>query len=138
MRLRGPSTVTGQRTRGRLMAKMKTAAAARAPTDPASVMRQVGATVRRLRGSMGLTLGEVARRADISPAMLSRLENGDVSPSLETLGSLTAAFGVSLSDLFSDVGKPRGGAQHVPRGEGLEVVRRGTKRGHTYQLLAAD
>jgi quercetin dioxygenase-like cupin family protein len=26
----------------------------------------------------------------------------------------------------------------VRRGEGLEVVRRGTKRGHTYHLLAAD
>jgi mannose-6-phosphate isomerase-like protein (cupin superfamily) len=36
------------------------------------------------------------------------------------------------------VGKPRGGAQHVPKGQGLEVVRRGTKRGHTYHLLAAD
>lgn len=119
---------------------MKAKAAARAgrPPDPASVTRQVGATVRRLRGSMGLTLGEVAKRADISPAMLSRLENGDVSPSLETLGALTAAFGVPLANLFSDVGKLRGGAQHVPRGQGLEVVRRGTRRGHTYHLLAAD
>jgi transcriptional regulator with XRE-family HTH domain len=104
----------------------------------ANVARQVGATAKRLRGSMGLTLGEVAKRADISAAMLSRLENGDVSPSLETLGALTAALGVPLSNLFSEVGKPRGGAQHVLKGQGLEVVRRGTKRGHTYHLLAAD
>ncbi len=103
-----------------------------------SVARQVGTAAKRLRGSMGLTLGEVARRANISAAMLSRLENGDVSPSLETLGALTAALGVPLSNLFNDVGKPRGGAQHVPKGQGLEVVRRGTKRGHTYQLLAAE
>ena len=45
---------------------------------------------------------------------------------------------MSLSQLFGDVGKPRGAAQHVPKGQGLEVVRRGTKRGHTYHLLAAD
>ena len=45
---------------------------------------------------------------------------------------------VMLIGLFGDVGKPRGGAQHVPKGQGLEVVRRGTKRGHTYHLLAAD
>ncbi len=102
------------------------------------VARQVGAKAKRLRSSMGLTLGEVAKRADISAAMLSRLENGDVSPSLETLGALTTALGVPLSHLFNDVGRPRGGAQHVPKGEGLEVVRRGTKRGHTYHLLAAD
>jgi len=114
---------------------------ARAPApSPAnqSVGKQIGATVRRLRNSMGLTLGEIAKRSSISAAMLSRLENGDVSPSLETLAAVTAALGVPLSNLFTDVGKPRGGAQHVPKGQGLEVVRRGTKRGHTYHLLAAD
>jgi transcriptional regulator with XRE-family HTH domain len=105
---------------------------------PASVSRQIGATARRLRNSMGLTLGEVAKRSNISAAMLSRLENGDVSASLETLAALTTALGVPLANLFNDVGKPRGGAQHVPKGQGLEVVRRGTKRGHTYHLLAAD
>jgi transcriptional regulator with XRE-family HTH domain len=115
---------------------------ARAKPGPAlesgSVTRQIGATVRRLRSSMGLTLGEVAKRSHVSAGMLSRLENGDVSPSLETLGALTSALGVPLGFLFGDIGKPRGGAQHVPRGQGLEVVRRGTKRGHTYHLLAAD
>lgn len=102
------------------------------------VSKQIGATVRRVRGSMGLTLGDVAKRAGISAGMLSRLENGDVSPSLETLAALTAALGIPLANLFTDVGKSRGGAQHVPKGQGLEVVRRGTKRGHTYHLLAAD
>jgi transcriptional regulator with XRE-family HTH domain len=122
------------------MAKAKTprASGAAEGSPAAEVTRQVGATVRRLRSSHGLTLGEVARRSNISAAMLSRLENGDVSPSLETLGALTQALGVPLAQVFGDVGKPRGGAQHVPRGEGLEVVRRGTKRGHTYHLLAAD
>lgn len=125
------------------MAKAKKSAHAPAAgggpgTGAASVGRQIGGTARRLRSSLGLTLGEVARRSNISPAMLSRLENGDVSPSLETLSALTGALGVSLSQLFGDVGKPRGGAQHVSKGQGLEVIRRGTKRGHTYHLLAAD
>jgi DNA-binding XRE family transcriptional regulator len=124
------------------MAKARGSAAPAAGTPAApetgSVTRQIGATVRRLRSSMGLTLGEVAKRSNVSAGMLSRLENGDVSPSLETLGALTTALGVPLGTLFGDIGKPRGGAQHVPRGQGLEVVRRGTKRGHTYHLLAAD
>jgi len=121
------------------MAKARGNLPAKGPTvDAGSVTRQIGATARRLRNALGLTLGEVAKRSDISPGMLSRLENGDVSPSLETLGALTAALGVPFSNLFSDIGKPRGGAQHVPKGEGLEVVRRGTRRGHTYHLLAAD
>jgi transcriptional regulator with XRE-family HTH domain len=118
---------------------------AKAPAPPvppgaaaSTVSQQIGATARRLRNSMGLTLGEVAKRANLSAAMLSRLENGGVSPSLESLAALTRALGVPLAQLFGDVGKPSGSAQHVPKGEGLEVVRRGTKRGHTYQLLAAD
>ena len=122
------------RTRGPSAASAASAASAGA----GDVTRQIGATVRRLRSSMGLTLGEVAKRSNVSAGMLSRLENGDVSPSLETLAALTAALGVPLGNLFGDIGKPRGGAQHVPKGQGLEVVRRGTKRGHTYHLLAAD
>ena len=47
---------------------------------------------------MGLTLGEVAKRSNISAGMLSRMENGDVSPSLETLAALTAALGVPLGN----------------------------------------
>ena len=116
------------------MAKAKAAPSA----APASVSRQIGASVRRLRNSMSLTLGEVATRSNISPGMLSRMENGEVSASLETLAALASALGVPLGNFFGDIGKPKGGAQHVPRGEGLEVVRRGTKRGHTYHLLAAD
>jgi mannose-6-phosphate isomerase-like protein (cupin superfamily) len=87
---------------------------------------------------MSLTLGEVATRSNISPGMLSRMENGEVSASLETLAALATALGVPLGNFFGDIGKPKVGAQHVPSGEGLEVVRRGTKRGHTYHLLAAD
>jgi transcriptional regulator with XRE-family HTH domain len=110
-----------------------------APTlDSGSVTRQIGATARRLRNGLGLTLGDVAKRANLSAAMLSRLENGGVSPSLDSLAALSSALAVPLAQLFGDVGKPRGGAQHVPKGEGLEVIRRGTRRGHTYQLLAAD
>jgi transcriptional regulator with XRE-family HTH domain len=121
------------------MAKARGASAgAGGSTGGGEVTKQIGATVRRLRSSMGLTLGEVAKRSNVSAGMLSRLENGDVSPSLETLAALTAALGVPLGTLFGDIGKPRGGAQHVPRGQGLEVVRRGTKRGHTYHLLAAE
>ena len=108
------------------------------PTDATAVGRHIGTTVRRVRGSMGLTLGEVSKRSGVSRAMLSRLETGDVMPSLETLVALTGALGVGLASLFQEIGATTASAQHVHKGEGLEVVRRGTKRGHTYHLLAAD
>jgi len=107
-------------------------------TDGARLGQQVGMAVRRLRTAHGLTLGEVSDRSGVSPAMLSRLETGDVMPSLETLAALTGALGVSLSQLVQGFGGETSSAQLVRRNEGLEVVRRGTKRGHTYHLLAAD
>ena len=113
-------------------------------SDPArrralpGVVVRVGAAVRRLRTAQGLTLAEVARSAAISPAMLSRLETGDVAPSLDTLAALADALGTSCAALLRDQDQPASDAQHVRRGEGLEVVRRGTRRGHTYHLLASD
>jgi transcriptional regulator with XRE-family HTH domain len=91
-----------------------------------------------LRESQNLTLADVAGRADISSAMLSRLETGRVSPSLETIVALSQALGVTPSALMQRVGVDDGGAQLIRAGEGLETVRSGTRRGHTYHLLAAQ
>lgn len=102
------------------------------------LLTQVGATVRRLRAAQGLTLAELAGSADISPAMLSRLEHGDVSPSLDTLAALAEALGTSCAALLRDPDPVSSDAQLVRKGEGLEVLRRGTRRGHTYHLLASD
>jgi transcriptional regulator with XRE-family HTH domain len=97
----------------------------------------IGRVARRIRDELGLTLANVAQQARISPGMLSRLETGRVSPSLETIVALAEVLGIRPALLLQDVGSPESGAQHTPAGQGLEVVRRGTRRGHTYQLLAA-
>ncbi len=113
-------------------------------TDPPSPPRDdnpaldLGRTARRLREAQNLTLADVARRADISSAMLSRLETGRVSPSLETIVALSQALGVTASVLMQRIGTDDGGAQLIRAGEGLETVRSGTRRGHTYHLLAAQ
>jgi mannose-6-phosphate isomerase-like protein (cupin superfamily) len=70
--------------------------------------------------------------------MLSKIENAQTATSLDTLNRLARALGVSLSTLFRNYDVPEGSAQLVRKGEGMEVVRRGTKRGHTYHLLAYD
>jgi DNA-binding XRE family transcriptional regulator len=120
------------------MKKTKKASAAPAANAPSSLAASVGAAIRQLRSAQGLTLADVAARANISQAMLSRLETGAVSPSLETVAALAAALGADLPALFRSAEMPASDAQLVKKGEGLEVVRRGTKRGHTYHLLASD
>lgn len=103
-----------------------------------AVAALVGRNVRRLRQERGVNLSDLAASAGISLAMLSRLEKGDVSPSLETLAALAEALGTSVASLLKDEVAQQSDAQLVPKGEGLEVVQRGTRRGHTYHLLASD
>jgi transcriptional regulator with XRE-family HTH domain len=98
----------------------------------------VGHALRELRLTHRLTLSQVADRAGVSRSLLSKIENGLVSTSLETLARLAHALGVSLSALFRHWDVPEGRAQLVRSGEGMEVVRRGTHSGHTYHLLAYD
>lgn len=103
-----------------------------------SLERYVGNTIRELRQKHGLTIAEVADKIGISRGMLSKIENAQTATSLETLAKIASSLGVSLSTLFRNYNMPEGGAQLVKSGEGMEVVRRGTKRGHTYHLLAYD
>lgn len=116
-------------------------------TDGPSIVQQskarsleeyLGATVRELRQRHHLTIAEVAERAGVSRSMLSKIENGQTSTSLDTLSNVAHALGITMATLFRDFDAPAGGAQIVRKGEGMEVVRRGTKRGHTYHLLAYD
>src|SRR5450755_2636897 len=78
----------------------------------------LGRTARRLRESQNLTLADVGRRANISSAMLSRLETGRVSPSLETIVALSRALGVTASVLMQRVGSDDDGARLIRAGEG--------------------
>ena len=103
-----------------------------------SLDRFIGNVIRELRLKDNLTIAEVAAQAGISRGMVSKIENGQVSTSLETLSKIVQALGVSLAHLFRHYNMPTGGAQLVKNGAGMEVVRRGTKRGHTYHLLAYD
>ncbi|PSB32306.1 helix-turn-helix domain-containing protein [Chlorogloea sp. CCALA 695] len=107
-------------------------------TDNGSLERYIGNTIRQLRQKHRLTIAEVCDRANISRGMLSKIENAQTATSLETLAKLASALGVSLSTLFRNYNMPEGDAQLVKSGEGMEVVRRGTKCGHTYHLLAYD
>jgi len=103
-----------------------------------SLDRFIGNVIRELRLKDNLTIAEVAAQAGISRGMVSKIENGQVSTSLETLSKIARALGASLAHLFRHYDMPSGGAQLVKSGTGMEVVRRGTRRGHTYRLLTYD
>lgn len=105
---------------------------------PPSLEEAVGVAIRELRQRNGLTIAQVSEQAGISRGMLSKIETGHTSAGTDTLARIARALGVSMSMLFSKYDVQPAMAQHIKRGAGMEVVRRGTKSGHTYHLLAYD
>jgi transcriptional regulator with XRE-family HTH domain len=60
----------------------------------------LGFAVREQREALGLSREAAARRWDVHPAWLGRLERGAANPSLKRLNALADRMGVSLSSLF--------------------------------------
>lgn len=96
--------------------------------------KYVGAEIRKHRRRADLTIVSLAQRAGLSQGMMSKIENGQTSPSLSTLNALAEVLGVPLSALFAPLDTSRD-VSFVPAGSGLEIDRRGTKAGHLYELL---
>lgn len=94
----------------------------------------IGVQVRNQRKHAGLTVAELASAAQISSGMLSKIENGQISPSLSTLQMVASALNVPITLLFASYDERRD-CSHVRAGEGVIIRRRGTKVGHQYQLL---
>lgn len=94
----------------------------------------IGRQIRELRKRQRMTGSDLAAKAGMSVGMLSKIENGVISPSLNTLSAFSNALGVPIVNLFLGYDQPRG-AMHVKKGKGVEIERQGTRAGHQYNLL---
>ncbi len=94
----------------------------------------IGREVRGFRKKLDMTVAELARHAELSAGMLSKIENGVTSPSLATLQALSRALHVPVTAFFRRFEEERN-ATFVKAGQGLTIERRGTRAGHQYQLL---
>lgn len=69
-------------------------------------MNSFGSYVRRKRDEAGLTLTELARRLEISPAYWSRIENGKENPPKDDLIEKTARIlGIPVDELFAEAAR---------------------------------
>jgi DNA-binding XRE family transcriptional regulator len=92
--------------------------------------------VRARRQEIGQSVGQLAARTGISKGMLSKIENAQTSPSLSTLSRLAAALDMPVTSLFRGLAEERD-AVFVKADSGPEIVRKGTRAGHRYQLLGS-
>ena len=68
--------------------------------------QKIGARIRELRTQNGLTLDALAERADVSRAMLSRVERGESSPTAQLMNKVCGGLGITLSTLFAEADTP--------------------------------
>jgi transcriptional regulator with XRE-family HTH domain len=113
---------------------LRTGSTAPSELSTRTLESSVGFEVRRLRKSLELTVSDLGAAAGISAGMLSKIENGTISPSLGTLDAVAKALNVPISQLFAETDERRD-CSFVRAGTGVRIDRRGTKSGHLYDLL---
>jgi transcriptional regulator with XRE-family HTH domain len=119
--------------------RLRLPASVTAPRAPATPVRslcasRIGAQIKALRIASGVSGGQLAQHTGLSASMLSRVERGLVSPSVETLERIASGLGVAVSRFFSE-GSGRADFSHVPAGKGLRVDCAGAMEGYGYELL---
>lgn len=101
--------------------------------DPGSALP---AKLRQLRRDAGLTLQQLSKRSGISVSTLSKIENGQLSPTYEKIAALARGLDINVGELFSAAPKPTPlGRRSVTRsGQGL----RHDTRQYVYEILHGD
>jgi XRE family transcriptional regulator, regulator of sulfur utilization len=98
-----------------------------AAADPA--ISAVGPRVKALREAMDLSLRDLSERSGVSAPMLSQVERGETSPTLQVAARIASGLELRLSQLLRL--DEEGTVSIVRAGEG----RRGGKGGHAYVVL---
>jgi transcriptional regulator with XRE-family HTH domain len=89
----------------------------------------LGERLKTLRLAQAMTLDDLAQRASVSRAMISRIERGEASPTAQLLARLCGALGTTLSRFFATDEQPeqpllRRGDQRVWRDPATGYLRR--------------
>jgi transcriptional regulator with XRE-family HTH domain len=112
-----------------------TSVTAKAPAESPSAVdpAAVGARVKALRESSGMSLRDLSERSGVSAPMLSQVERGETSPTLTVAARIAAGLELRLSQLL-----------RLDEDGAVTIVRAGNRprggnprRGHRFEVLTA-
>lgn len=104
--------------------------------SPRAVPPPLGVTVQRLRKQAGLTLSDLAQRCGISISAVSKIENGQVSPTYDTILRLAKGLEVAVADLFREAPPPAASEARLTVTRAGEGVPHSTAA-YDYEMLCA-
>ena len=110
--------------------------AAQLQSERGGIDQAIGTALKSIRVQRGLSARELASRASVSAAMISRIESGGVSPSISTLSAIAEALDVPLVSLFRETASQRVDFTLVRKGEGLRSTRIVGEYAHEFVNLA--
>ncbi len=100
-------------------------------TDAPRPIDGVGPRIRALREAMDLSLRDLSERSGVSAPMLSQVERGETSPTLQVATRIASGLDLRLSQLL-----------RLDEDGAVSIVRRGERRagpahahGHSYEIL---
>ncbi|MBV8987957.1 MAG: helix-turn-helix transcriptional regulator [Solirubrobacterales bacterium] len=103
-----------------------------ASAEPLTAPEILGARVRALREGLDLSLRDLAERSGVSAPMLSQVERGETSPTLQVASRIAAGLELRLSQLL-----------RLDEDGAVTVVRKAERRkgpvrgkGHSYEILS--
>ena len=98
----------------------------------------IGAKIKALRTAKKKTLQDVAGETGFSPALISQIENSNVSPPIATLSRIAKVLGVRVGYFFKDEG-PEEEFEVIRKGDRPIITRvisrTGGQHGYTYHAL---
>jgi transcriptional regulator with XRE-family HTH domain/mannose-6-phosphate isomerase-like protein (cupin superfamily) len=71
---------------------------------PENMTLDIGGKLRAARNMRGLSLRELATQAEVSPSLISQIENGKANPSVMTLHTIAASLEIPINYFFPSDG----------------------------------
>ncbi|PZX56772.1 helix-turn-helix domain-containing protein [Algoriphagus chordae] len=98
---------------------------------------QIGNKLKAIRKENGWKLGELAEKSGMSMAMISKIENGRVIPTLPSLIQLIQTLNLNISDFFSDLKSENDFKGYILRkkSEYTAVHKEEESTGYEYQMI---
>jgi len=65
-------------------------------------MEDLGNNIRQIRKEKGITIQDLAAATALSPSFISRMERGDLNPSIASVKKIADALGIQVAHLFQE------------------------------------